>query len=126
MNTTALSLRARALGERTGTSAAAVAEMIRGSQFVLSEGELEALERRDEILGGWVFSYRFHQATPTAQTAILEEGLSNANPRVREQACDLIGDRQLSHMRGKLTALIADPVPFVAEAARSSDAMLAG
>jgi hypothetical protein len=118
-------LRERVLSERTGTSGAAIAKIIREGQFVLSEQDLQALELRDEILGGWVFAYRFHQATPETQVAMLQENLRSGNPRVREQVCDLIGDRQVLHLREQLKVLFADSVPFVAEAARSNYAMLA-
>ena len=118
------SLQARALSERLGTACAAIAEMIRKAEFVLSEEQLGTLEAEGELLAGWVFAYRVRCAEPTARVALLRGAVGSANPRVREQACDLIGDLRILELRSELFVLTEDAHPFVAEAASYNYAML--
>jgi hypothetical protein len=119
------SLQARALGERLGTACAAIAEMIRKAEFVLSEEQLDTLEAKGELLAGWVFAYRVRRADPSTRMALLRGAVGSANPRVREQVCDLIGDLRILELRSELFALTADAHPAVAEAASHNYAMLA-
>lgn len=113
----AVSVRERAFGQRTGTAAAALAEMIREGQFLLSEAELVALEQKDDLLAGWVFAYRASQLTGDALEVLLLKGLRAPNPRIREQSCDLIGDKRIIALREELPGLFNDSVAFVLEAA---------
>lgn len=119
------SVRGRAFSERVGTAAAALAEMVSERQFLLSDEELDSLAERDEVLAGWVFAYRVSLLAGAAQTEHLLNGLRHSNPRVREQACDLIGDMRLLALRWALSPLCSDSVAFVAEAARYNHDMLA-
>jgi hypothetical protein len=113
------SLRNKALSERIGTVCSAIAEMIQLREFALSETDLRAIEsRNDEQLCGWVFAYRAVSATPEERTELLRSGIRSTNPRVREQACDIIGDHNLAELRMELQMLFTDPVHYVAEAAR--------
>jgi hypothetical protein len=119
------SVRGRALSERVGTAAAALAEMVRERQFLLSDEELDSLAKRHEVLAGWVFAYRVSLLAGAAQTDLLLNGLRHLNPRVREQACDLVGDKRLLALRDALLPLCSDSVAFVAEAAKYNYDMLA-
>jgi len=119
------STRERALGARVGTAAAAIAEMLREKRFLLSEDELASVASKDDLLAGWVFAYRVSQVNGEAQRSLLLQGLRSSNPRVREQACDLIGDGRMVALRNELRPLFEDRDIGVAEAARYNYEMLA-
>lgn len=112
-------LRNKALSTRTGTACAALAEMIRLRRFQLSEVDLIQLEgRADQVISGWVFAYRAFRTDRADWEPLLRMGLLDANPRIREQVCDIIGDEHVANLREELKKLFDDPEPFVAEAAK--------
>lgn len=118
-------LREKALSDRVGTVCSAIAEMIRCGQFELSVADQATLEGRNDFqISGWVFAYRVYESPPSVQLALLQEGLSSLNPRIREQVCDIVGDNHMTEIRSLLEVLFEDPEPFVAEAARYNHDML--
>lgn len=119
-------LRERALSSRVGTACAAIQEMIESKSFELSDEDMLALEERDDLFKGWVFSYRIYRSQTESRSTQLNAGLSSKSPRTREHACDLIGDFLLKDFREKLVPLFTDKVPFVAEAAIYNHQMLSG
>jgi hypothetical protein len=123
--TSGATVRQRALGGRIGTAAAALAEMIRERQFLLSSEELALLATKDELIAGWVFAYRASQLAGQAQVEVLLGGLHDRNPHVREQACDVIGDRKIVALQNELATLFNDSVEYVAQSARYNHGMLA-
>lgn len=95
-----------------GTVCSAIKEMLRLHQFELSTSDLTWLENRNDwLISGWVFAYRYYESEPSRQLIILREGLSNSNPRIREQVCDIIGDNHISEMRSALQVLFDDLAP---------------
>ncbi len=73
----------------------------------------------DERLAARAMVYLSH-AEPDNSVAILGDALASRNPRMREYACDEIGDRQIGELKDAMGALIADPDPDVASAAASN------
>ena len=100
-------------------------EMITTHTFELSEKDLLFLEKRDDLLKGWAFSYRVHLSSPEQRNKQLVDGLKSESPRTREHACDLIGDLWLRELRYKLSPLFTDPVSYVSEAASYNYYLLA-
>ncbi len=110
-------LHKKALSARMGTVCSALAELIRLRQFVLSQQDLTLLESRgDPFIDGWVLAYRYYSA-PSEHHEMLRLGLASSNARVREQACDIVGDNAIHEFRPELEALSHDGEAFVAEAA---------
>ncbi|MEY8688977.1 MAG: hypothetical protein AB9M53_03740 [Leptothrix sp. (in: b-proteobacteria)] len=119
-------LRERAFSERVGTVCAAISEMVQHRMPLLSEADLSAVEsRNDELISGWLFVYRSYWSAPEERKALILSALVSSNPRIREQACDVIGDLKLTELAYALQPLTTDPVPYVAEAARYNHAALA-
>lgn len=118
--------RARALGPRVGTACAAIHEMNCAGDFQLSEEDLRSLDDRgDETVSGWVFSYRVYRSSDLTRSDMLREGLNSLNPRIREQACDIVGDAKVLSLREDLKPLFTAADPDVAQAARYNYEMLA-
>jgi len=113
-------LHRKASSARTGTVCSAIAELIQLRQFTLSQQNLTLLESRgDSHIDGWVFAYRFY-SDPSGHHEMLRRGFASDNARVREQACDIVGDNALHAFLPALEALTHDVEAFVAEAARYS------
>jgi hypothetical protein len=112
-------LRKKALSHRTGTVCSAIAAMISSSAFLLNDVDLKNLEERDqEIITGWIYAYRYYSPTSKDKIEFLLTGLKSENPRIREQACDIIGDNRISTLKAELYKLLADPIEYVAESAK--------
>lgn len=112
-------IRNRALGTRTGTVVAALAEMVRLRKFDLSADDIQSLDQQnDQIISGWVFAYRLVQLPKADWDSILRNAILDTNPRIREQVCDIIGDEHIERLRDDLKLMFDDPVSFVAEAAK--------
>lgn len=113
-------LRRKALSARTGTVCSAIAELIRLDQFALSQQDLALLESRGDLhIDGWIFAYRYYSA-PSEHIEMLRRGFASSNARVREQACDIVGDNAIRAFESELETLTRDSEIFVAEAARHS------
>lgn len=113
-------LHRKALSARTGTVCSAIAKLIQLRQFALSQQDLALLESRsDPHIDGWIFAYRYYSA-PSEHIEMLRRGLASSNARVREQACDIVGDNAIHAFEPELEALTRDSETFVAEAASYS------
>ena len=93
--------------------------MVNSSAFLLNDSDLKNLEERDqEIISGWIYAYRYYSSTNIDNVEFLLPGLKSDNPRIREQACDIIGDNRIFTLKPELYKLLADPIDYVAEAAK--------
>jgi hypothetical protein len=60
------------------------------------------------------------RACPEDSIRILREALHSSNPRMREYACDEIGDRDIDDLKNEMRTLLGDADTRVAEAAASN------
>ena len=60
------------------------------------------------------------RASPEDSIRILREALHSSNPRMREYACDEIGDRDIDDLKNEMRTLLGDADTGVAEAAASN------
>lgn len=94
-------------------------DCIRERRFTLAEADLAKLEQDEDIrVAGWVFAYRVYRAGVAQSVELLRDGLSDPNPRIREQACDIIGDNEVRELRLLLKPLFTDAEGYVSEASR--------
>lgn len=94
--------------------------------YPLPRAELESLIRQpDERLSALAMTYLSY-AFPDEAISLLHNGLQSQNPRQREYACDVVGDRGLVELRPDLISLRDDPDEYVRQAAESNLAMLEG
>jgi hypothetical protein len=88
--------------------------------FPLDKHEIDALlGGEDDRLAALAMVY-LSRARPDEAVKILEAALNSPNPRMREYACDEVGDRGISELSERLRPLLADPNCAVAAAARSN------
>lgn len=114
-----MTLHTKALSTRIGTVCAAISEMIRTQQFILDESDIISLEsRNNEVLCGWTFAYRVSRESGLAKIEMIKTGLNSLNPRIREHACDIIGEQSIRELREELSKLFVDSDNYVAQAAR--------
>lgn len=117
----------RALSDRTGTICTAIEAMIHEGDWLLDDEALRTLEaRQDPHVDGWLFAYRVMSLPDAARDAKIREGLTHDHPRVREHACDLVGDLQRHALKPLLLTLFGGADDIVREAARYNVDMLAG
>ncbi|WP_444930258.1 hypothetical protein ACJJIF_21320 [Microbulbifer sp. SSSA002] len=95
-------------------------EHIRARDFCLDDTALEEIDAsyNDELVSGWVFTYRAYASTEQKRNEMLKANISNSNPRIREQVCDIIGDEFIGELRDILKQLFNDPIDYVSSAAR--------
>lgn len=60
------------------------------------------------------------RACPHDSLRILREALQSSNPRMREYACDEIGERDIDVLMNEMRSLLGDADPNVAAAAASN------
>ncbi len=94
--------------------------IINQNHYFLSENDLNAIDDKfvDEKVSAWVFAYRAYTKSLENRNEFLRLNISNKNPRIREQVCDIIGDEFIDDLRNELKQLFDDPVPYVSQAAR--------
>lgn len=76
-------------------------------------------EAADERLAACAMVYR-SVANPDLAEEILRSALMSTNPRLRESACDAIGDRQMLSLRDLMLPLLHDGHPDVVASARAN------
>ena len=117
----------RAMSPRTGTVCTALDEMIRQRRWLLDEPALRVLETRGSAhIEGWLFAYRTMSLPDAERDERIRQGLAADDARIREQACDLVGDLGLAALEGTLLGLLDDEDDAVREAARCNAGMLGG
>lgn len=88
--------------------------------FPFSEAQIRALwHHPDERFAATSMIYLAH-SLPGQTTAILEQALSDPNPRMREYACDEIGNHCIWALRDPMALLVNDPHPDVAASAEAN------
>lgn len=86
--------------------------------FPLTRADLQPLlEGANQRMAALVMVY-LSRASSADSVPILWDALRSTNPRMREYACDEIGDRELEDLKEEVRALVNDTDPGVAEAAR--------
>jgi len=60
------------------------------------------------------------RAHPEQRVEILREALASGNPRMREYACDEVGDLDIEELKERLADLVNDPHGDVREAAKAN------
>lgn len=89
-------------------------------RFPLGRAEVARLmRRRDERIAALAMCY-LSRAFPSETVTILRVGLRSRNPRMREYACDEIGDRGISELSAELRPLLDDRDEYVAQSAQSN------
>jgi hypothetical protein len=88
------------------------------SFFPLSRVDLQPLlEGADQRMAALAMVY-LSWACPEDSVTILRDALRSTNPRMREYACDEIGDRDIEELKEEVRLLVNDADPDVAETAR--------
>jgi hypothetical protein len=88
--------------------------------YPLERAEVERLMRHeDERIAALAMCY-LSQAVPAEAVEILRAALHSDNPRMREYACDQIGDREIAELSAEMCPLVHDVDKDVAQAARSN------
>lgn len=96
-----------------------LSQLIQRQDFNLSAATVQRLRCwQDPCVAGWLFAYTVYAAPQRQRYRLLYKNLTNPNPRIREQACDVIGDAHLKALRPSLRQRCYDRVGYVAEAAR--------
>ena len=86
--------------------------------FPLTKDDIASLDGlTDERLSAWGMTYLCY-AFPEERIALLKHSLRSENPRIREFACDVIGDELIQELKNDMEPLLKDPEPRVAESAR--------
>ena len=70
----------------------------------------------DQRITGWGMVYLAY-AYPEKRNVILKSALNKNNPRIREYACDVIGDESIHELKELMFPLITDNDSSVSEAA---------
>lgn len=87
------------------------------SFFPLKRDDLQALlDGADQRMAALAMVY-LSRACPEDSVPILREALQSSNPRMREYACDEIGDRDIEELKGEMRLLVDDVDAKVAQAA---------
>ena len=88
--------------------------------FPLSEIQIsECLNSSEDRLAALAMIYQC-RASPKNEVSILRLALQSSNPRIREYACDEIGDRQLSGLATEMGALLKDADKHVVQAVKNN------
>jgi hypothetical protein len=88
--------------------------------FPLERAALSMLiNGEDQRLAALAMVY-LSRAYPEDSLRILREALQSSNPRMREYACDEIGDQDIGALKNEMRNLLGDADPSVAEAAASN------
>jgi hypothetical protein len=78
-------------------------------EFKIPEAQLsQCVESTNERTAALAMIY-LCRANPNQRVGILRKALKSTNPRLREYACDEIGDYQISELAGEMQALLDDP-----------------
>jgi HEAT repeat protein len=77
------------------------------------------LDGEDQLMAALIMVYLSHACSEDA-VSILREALKSQNPRMREFACDEIGDRDIGELKSEMRLLLADKDVSVAQAAASN------
>jgi len=86
--------------------------------FPLTKEDIASLDNSaDERLPALGMTYLCY-AFPKERIAILRSALRNENPRMREYACDVIGDEFIQELKGDMEPLLQDTDTEVAECAK--------
>ena len=88
--------------------------------FPLSRAEMEQQMRHGNERTAALAMCYLSRAFPSEAVALLRAGLQSRNPRMREYACDEVGDRRITVLSAALRPLLHDPDEDVAQAARSN------
>jgi HEAT repeat protein len=100
--------------------------MVRIGYFPLTKEDLESLEQSmNERLAARAMVYRVH-AHPEQKIDLLKAALRDTNPRLREYACDVVGDHFIQELREDISELVNDPHPDVRDSARCNLEMFEG
>ena len=93
---------------------------INSERFELKEQTVEQLLRdADERMSALAMIY-LTRAHPEQRVEILREALASENPRMREYACDEVGDFDIEELKRILAGLVNDPHSDVREAAKEN------
>jgi hypothetical protein len=88
--------------------------------FPLERAKLTTLlDADDQRMAALAMVYLSH-AFPEDSVKILREALGSPNPRMREYACDEIGDRDIEELKSEMRMLLGDKDTRVVEAAASN------
>ena len=108
--------RARELALKT----AALWGLMHLDYFPLDPSEVERLMRHEDERIAALAMCSLSRAFPDETIMILRAGLRTKNPRMREYACDEIGDREIIELSAEMRPLVGDEDSDVAQAARSN------
>lgn len=115
----------RALSARTGTVCDAIADMVSTHRWLIDAPVRQRLTSRgDADIDAWLFTYDVMSLSTALREAQILAGLEAANPRIREHACDLIGDLGLCSLIEALPTLFMDDDERVRAAALYNHDML--
>ena len=97
-----------------------ICAMINNKDYCLQESDLNNIEKsmNSQLISGWLFAYRAYASSNKDRIKLLKDNITNQNPRIREQVCDIIGDEFINDLRGELKHLFNDPVDYVARASK--------
>ena len=90
---------------------------IHASYFPLERAELQSLVDSDDQRMAALAMVYLSWACPEDSVRILREALRSPKPRMREYACDEIGDRDIEELKEEMKLLVADADSAVAKAA---------
>jgi hypothetical protein len=86
--------------------------------FPLKRADLQPLlDGTDQQMAARAMLY-LSRACPEDSVAILRDALRSTNPRMRDYACDEIGDREIEELKEEMRLLINDTDPDVSQTAR--------
>ena len=115
----------RVLSARTGTVCAAIADMVSSRRWLIDKQMRQRLESREDAdIDAWLFTYDVSSLTAALREESILAGLKAANARIREHACDLIGDLGLLSLIEELSTLFVDDDEGVRDAAHYNHDML--
>ncbi len=88
------------------------------SFFPLKRADLQPLlDGADQRMAALAMVY-LSRACPEDSVAILRDALRSTNPRMREYACDQIGDGEIEALKEEMRILVKDTDPDVAQTAQ--------
>ena len=96
----------------------ALMAMVGHRKYLLSKSALETVKMaKDPRMEAWAMTYCCY-AFPEERTAILKNAVASKNPRMREFACDVIGDEFLYDLKELMESLLTDTNKRVAQSAQ--------
>lgn len=96
------------------------------ARYPITKKELEAtLGAADDLTAAWAMAC-LSEAYPDEALPLLQRGLADPRPRVREMACDIAGDNDIRTLTNSVSKLRADADVFVRQAADTSYRTLTG